>query len=88
MKPVIDPVAADLIENENSSEDFYRDRCLRLHLPQAGDFRLGLIYVSPSNSVRASHCALQLKAWCAVSVRLNGNTSHGRLGQLLGQRNR
>lgn len=66
VRPFHQQVIADLIENENSSEDFYRDRCLRLHLPQAGDFRLGLIYVSPSNSVRASHCALQLKAWCAV----------------------
>ena len=67
VRPFHQQFIADLIRSsDNSNEDFYRDRCLRLHLPQSGNFRMGLIYVSPANSVRASHFALQLKAWCSM----------------------
>lgn len=66
VKPFHQQFITDLLDDINQTEEFYHNCCLRLHIPQQGDFRLGLIHITPSNSVRASHFALQFKAWCNV----------------------
>lgn len=66
VKPFHQQFITDLINHTNGNEEFYHDRCLRLHIPQQGEFRMGLIHIDPANALRASHFALQFKAWCNV----------------------
>lgn len=56
----------DLIKKKNPGQDFLRDRCRALKIPQQGNFRLGYIRLGQNCVLKASHVALQFRAWCNI----------------------
>lgn len=56
----------DLIDPKQDSIDFFRDRCLQLHIPFQGHFRLALICSEVDSGIKTSHLANQLRANCPL----------------------
>ncbi len=64
--PIQQKMIDDLINSERNDHDFLHDRCVRLHIPYEGEFRLGLIRGKNMNEIIAAQIVNQLRIYCAV----------------------
>lgn len=59
-------IISDIISASDPSESFINDRCRALHVPPRGNFRLCYILLDGNRTIKASHLAIQLNAWCTL----------------------
>lgn len=64
--PIQQKMIEDLINGERRDQDFLYDRCLRLHIPYQGEYRLGLIRGKNTNEMIAAQIVNQLRIYCSV----------------------
>lgn len=57
---------SDLIDPKQDSPEYFRDRCMQLHIPFQGHFRLAVIQSEIDSRVKVSHLANQLRAHCPI----------------------